>query len=166
MANRIRKHLFLLILALPLAAAAQNPSASAGGSVDLSARDAAAARQLTISRWQVDKRGVPSFDYRYSQTGPGCAYQRSGHAVAGFEDNGDSVELEIYNPQGADGKEGAPIGTFYDEPNGVVFSMPVMGKGKGKGKAFWVSFEDPHMKKTLGAQCGFAARGDAVVLKK
>jgi len=161
MANPIRKHLFLtLLLALPLAAAAQKPPAA--GSVNLSAKDAAAARQLTISRWQVDKRGVPSFDYRYSQTGPGCAYQRSGHAVAGFEDNGDSVELEIYNPQGADGKEGAPIGTFYDEPNGVVFSMPV----EGKGKAFWVSFEDPRMKKSLGAKCGFAGRGDAVVLKK
>lgn len=153
------KHLFLL-LALPLAAAARNPAGS--GSIKVSARDAAASRQMTIDRWQVDKRGVPSFDYRYSQTGPGCAYQRSGHAVAGFEDNGDSVELEIYNPQGADGKEGAPIGTFYDAPNRVVFSMPV----QGKGKAFWVSFEDPRMKKTLGAKCGDAGRGDAIVLKK
>jgi hypothetical protein len=157
MANPIRTYL-LFFLALPLAAAAQH----APGPVNLSTKDAAAARQLTISRWQVDKRGVPSFDYRYSQSGPGCAYQRTGHAVAGFEDNGDSVELEIYNPQGADGKEGAPIGTFYDEANGVVFSMPV----QGKGKAFWVSFEDPRMKKTLGAKCGFAGRGDAVVLKR
>lgn len=157
MANLLRNHLFFL-LALPLAASAQGFT----GSVDLSARDAAAARRLTISHWQVDKRGVPSFDYRYSQAGPGCAYERSGHAVAGFEDNGDGVELEVYNPQDAHGKEAAPIGTFYDEANGVVFSLPV----QGRAHTFWVSFEDPRMKKTLGAKCGFAKRGDAVVLRK
>ncbi|KQV49895.1 hypothetical protein ASC93_10175 [Massilia sp. Root335] len=149
------------MFALPLATAAQGFT----GTVDLSARDAAATRHLTISHWRVDKRGVPSFDYRYTQDGPGCTYRREGHAVAGYDDNGDngdSVELEVYNPQGADGKEGAPVGAFYDEPNGVVFGMPV----RGKGAEFWVSFDDPRMKKTLPATCGFTAHGAAVMLRK
>jgi hypothetical protein len=157
MAKLMRSYVSFLFV-LPLAASAQGFP----GTINLSAKDTAAARQLAISRWQVDKRGIPSFDYRYSQVGTGCTYERSGHAVAGYDDNGGGVELEIYNPQGPDGKEGAPIGTFYDEANGVVFSMPV----QGNQKAFWVSFEDPHMKKTLGAKCGFAKRGEAVVLRK
>ena len=157
MANLIRNPL-LLLCALPVAAAAQGFA----GTVSLSAKDAAAARHLTISHWRVDKRGVPSFDYRYSQDGPGCAYRRDGHAVAGFDDNGDSVELEVHNPQGADGKEGAPIAAFYDESNGVVFGMPV----RGNGAQFWVSFDDPRMKKTLPATCGAGARGGAVMLRK
>lgn len=145
------------LLALPLAAAAQGVT----GAVNLVARDAAATRQLAITHWQVDKRGVPSFDYRYSQAGPGCAYARAGHAVAGFDESGGRVELEVYNPQDANGKEGDPIGTFYDAANGVVFSMPV----QAKAKAFWVSFDDARMKRTLGKTCGFAGRGKAVVLK-
>jgi hypothetical protein len=157
MTHHIRNHL-LFLFALPLATAAQGFT----GTVDLSARDAAATRHLTISHWRVDKRGVPSFDYRYTQDGPGCTYRREGHAVAGYDDNGDSVELEVYNPQGADGKEGAPVGAFYDEPNGVVFGMPV----RGKGAEFWVSFDDPRMKKTLPATCGFTAHGAAVMLRK
>lgn len=157
MAHPIRNHL-LFFLALPVAAAAQGFT----GTVDLGAKDAAATRRLTISHWRVDKRGVPSFDYRYTQDGPGCAYRRDGHAVAGFDDNGDSVELEVYNPQGVDGKEGPPVGAFYDAPNGVVFGMPV----RGNGAQFRVSFDDPRMKKTLPATCGFTAHGAAVMLRK
>lgn len=149
---------FFVLLALPLAAAAQGFT----GAVNLAAKDAAATRQLTITHWQVDKRGVPSFDYRYTQAGTGCAYARAGHAVAGFDESGGQVELEVYNPQDATGKEGDPIGTFYDEANGVVFSMPV----QAKAKAFWVSFEDARMKQTLGKKCGFAGRGEAVVLRQ
>jgi hypothetical protein len=156
MAHLIRNHL-CIFLALPVVAAAQGFT----GTVDLSAVDAGVTRHLAISHWRVDKRGVPSFDYRYRQDGPGCAYEREGHAIAGFDDNGDSVELEVHNPQGADGKEGAPIAAFYDEPNGVVFGMPV----RGQGARFWVSFDDPHMKKTLPAKCGSSALG-TVLLRK
>ena len=156
MAHLIRNHLCIL-LALPVAAAAQGFA----GTVDLDARDGGVTRHLTISQWRVDKRGVSSFDYRYLQDGPGCAYRREGHAVAGFDDNGDSVELEVHHPQGADGKEGAPIAAFYDEPNGVVFGMPV----RGKGARFWVTFDDPCMKKTLPATCASSARG-TVLLRK
>jgi hypothetical protein len=129
------------------------------GTLNLSAKSVAVSRTLVMSHWQVDKRGVPSFDYRYQQSGPGCAYQRDGHAVAGFEDNGDSVELEVYNPQDAGGKAGAPITVFYDKNKPVIFSMALTKKKQG----VWVSFEDATMKKTLPATCGFSGKGDAVI---
>jgi hypothetical protein len=130
--------------------------------VKLSARDAAASRQLTITAWRVDKRGVPSFDYSYSQVGRGCEYRRVGHAQASFTVYQGILTLDIYNPQDENGKESEQIGLFEDEVNGVDFSMPV----EGKAKAFWVSFDDPMMKKSLGAKCGFSKRGDAVMLRK
>jgi hypothetical protein len=155
----VRQYLPFL-LALPLVASASVQDFSFP--IKVVARDAAASRQLTITAWRVDKRGVPSFDYSYSQAGPGCNYRRVGHAQADFSTYGGTIELEIHNPQDANGNDWPPIGFYHDVADDVEFSMPV----EGKEKAFWVSFDDPQMKKSLGAKCGFSKRGDAVMLRK
>jgi hypothetical protein len=69
---------------------------------------------LCIANLKVDARGVPSFDYTYRQQGQGCAFTLAGKAVAGYDDAGGKVELEVYNPQGSDGKEMPPILAFHD----------------------------------------------------
>lgn len=69
---------------------------------------------LRIANLKTDTRGIPSFDYTYRQQGSGCTYTQAGKAVAGYDDAGGKVELEVYNPQGADGKATPPILAFHD----------------------------------------------------
>lgn len=104
---------------------------------------------------------MPSFDYRYKQSGPGCDYERVGHAVAGFEQTGKGVQVEIYRSEGGDGKEGESIATFYDQNNTVILSLPVVKKGQPA----WVSFEDSVMRSKMPKKCGYADPGDSPVLK-
>lgn len=159
MKTLITKHL-LALAALSLAACVQAGPANAP--LDLSVKEGAVTRTLSVKNWRTDKRGVPSFDYQYRQSGPNCDYQRDGRAVAGFEDLGDNkVQLEIFNPEGDDGKQAAPIAVYYDADSTVIFSMPVAGKGA----KVWVSFEDAVLKKKL-PKCGHSGRGEAVMFKK
>jgi hypothetical protein len=155
------KHM-LTLGALALAAGAHSAPATTPAALTLSSREGAVTRTLALQNWRTDKRGVPSFDYHYRQSGPGCDYQRDGRAVAGFEENGGKVELEVFNPEGADGKESAPIAVYYDADSSVIFSMPVAGKSR----RVWVSFEDAVLKKTLPKKCGHAGRGDAVMFRQ
>jgi hypothetical protein len=157
MTKFIKTHLPLLA-SLCLAACVQ----AAPAPLDLTVKEGAVTRTLSLQNWRTDKRGVSSFDYHYRQSGPDCTYRRDGRAVAGFEDLGDKVELEVFNPQGDDGREGAPIAVFYDADSSVVFSMPV----PGKGRQVWVSFEDAVMKKQLPKKCGHTGRGEAVMFRK
>ncbi|MFS2017039.1 hypothetical protein ACL58G_15205 [Massilia sp. GER05] len=69
---------------------------------------------LRIANLKADTRGVPSFDYTYHQQGLGCGFTLAGKAVAGYDDASGKVELEVYNPQGGDGKEIPPILAFHD----------------------------------------------------
>jgi len=69
---------------------------------------------LRIANLKADTRGIPSFNYTYRQQGRGCTYTLAGKAVAGYDDAGGKVELEVYNPQGADGKATPPIVAFHD----------------------------------------------------
>lgn len=149
---------FLFLIVLCASACAQ----AFTGTINLAKTEGAVKRTLILSKWSVDKRGVPSFDYRYSQSGPKCDYERTGHAIAGFEDNGDHVELQIYSGQDDKGKEGPPLTIFYDHDDDVVFSMPTSDKS---GRV-WVSFEDALMKKKFPAQCGFTAKESAAIFKK
>lgn len=132
------------------------------GNVNLVRKDGAVTRTLEVSEWKVDKRGVPTFDYRYKQSGPNCAYARDGHAIAQFQDNGDSVELVVFNPQDANGKETAPIMFFSDRDNTGIFFEVSQSK---KGKFDWMSFSDPAMKKTTPKVCGFTEKGTSVMFK-
>ncbi|MES2740609.1 MAG: hypothetical protein V4754_06625 [Pseudomonadota bacterium] len=132
------------------------------GTVELTRKDGEVSRTLVLSKWSVDKRGVPSFDYRYTQSGANCAYERNGHAVAGFEDNGDSVELEVYHPQDDKGKEGPPVTFFYDrDDTSVVFEM----EKEVKNKVRKVAYADRAMKKKFANQCGLTEKSPSLLFK-
>lgn len=151
------KRIFLSMMVLCVSAYAQ----AFPGTINLGKNEGAIKRSLTLSKWSVDKRGVPSFDYRYSQSGSQCDYERTGRAVAGFEDAGDHVELQIYSGQGENGKEGPPLTIFYDHDDDVIFSMPTAEKPSH----ILVSFEDATMKKKFPKKCGFTAKESAVIFK-
>lgn len=132
------------------------------GSVNMIRKDGAITRTLELTQWQVDKRGVPTFDYRYKQSGPNCAYAREGHAIARFDENGDSVELVVFNPQDANGKDAPPITLFNDrDDTAVVFEVPQATQRK----LDWVSFSDHKMKKTTSKACGFTEKNSSVMFK-
>jgi hypothetical protein len=130
--------------------------------VEMTRTDGAVARSLAVAKWSVDKRGVPAFDYTYKQSGEGCAYERKGHAVAGFEDNGDSVELEIYNAQDAKGNEGPPITFFYDSVDPTVVFEVYNAK---KPKLSMVAFADGAMAKKVPAKCAITGKPSSIIFK-
>lgn len=83
------------------------------------------AYSLAISNWVVDKRGIPSFDYVYEQKGGKdgvCDFQKSGHAVADYEEDGKNVEITVYNAQNDASMNDAEIMSYSDDNGGVTFS--------------------------------------------
>jgi hypothetical protein len=136
-------------------------AAAFSGTVDMTRRDGALTRTLSVSNWHVDKRGVPSFDFRFRQVGGGCDYQRDGHAVAGFDENDGKAELEIYSGQDDQGREGPQLMIFYAEDNRVIFSAPVRQK-----KALAMSFQDEAMRKSVPKKCGLTARGESILFRQ
>jgi len=101
---------------------------------------------LQVSAYKVDKKGVPSFDYVYEQHAGACHFSLSGHAVAGFEENKGKVELEIFNPQGDDGKALPQILVYYDDA--ATFTLPY------KGALKQVSFDGTLSAEQLKRSCG------------
>ncbi|WP_444847508.1 hypothetical protein [Duganella caerulea] len=151
-----KKFLFLMVLCASAYAQAFT------GTINLAKNEGAVKRTLILSKWSIDKRGVPSFDYHYSQSGPKCDYERAGRAIAGFEDAGGHVELQVYSGQDSNGKEGPAFTIFYDKDDEVVFTMPT----SDKSNHVWVSFEDALMKKKLPAQCRSTGKDSATIFKK
>lgn len=151
----------LLLQAIDTAKPADANTADLGfsGTVNLAKTAGSAKRTLALSNWSVDKRGVPSFDYLYSQSGPECAYERSGHAIAGFDDNGGEIELQVYSGEDDQGKEGPPLTLFYDHDDDVIFSM----SAPTKPGHLWVSFQDAVMKKKFAQRCGFTAEESGAI---
>jgi hypothetical protein len=108
-------------------------------------------RTLVTNHWSTDHRGIPAFDYEFKLSGPGCAYQRRGHAVAGFDDAGDGIELETYPAQDAKGREGTPVTMFYDSTHHDVFFQVALD---GKKRIHWLSLRDGLVPKATTAACG------------
>jgi hypothetical protein len=77
---------------------------------------------LKLSNWRVNKKGIPSFDYSYSQTGPGCEFRASGNIVAGFDEYDGKIELQIYNPEDERGRETGQVLLFNDDATN--FTLP------------------------------------------
>jgi len=147
---------------IPLAVfCAAGAAAAFPGTVDMARRDGVVARTLSVSNWKVNQRGVPSFDFRFSQTGGGCDYARSGHAVAGFEEEDGKAELEIYSGQDDNGREGPQMLTLYAHDNAVVFSTPVQ-----QNRALRMSFQDEQMRKAVPKKCGYTERGSSIQFRK
>lgn len=149
----------ILLSFVPLCAAGAAMAFS--GTVDMVRRDGAVTRTLSVTNWQVDKRGVPSFDFRFSQSGGGCDYRRSGHAVAGVEEYDGKTEVEIYRGQDDRGRESPPMMILYAFDNAVIFSTPVR-----QDKAFWMSFSDQRMRNVVPKRCGYTERGASLMFRK
>ena len=86
---------------------------------------------LALSHWQVDRKGVPSFDYSYQQQAGACSFKLEGHVVAGFEEQGGKVELEVMNPEAENGKELPQVLMFYDDT--LTMSLPLKGAPRRVG---------------------------------
>lgn len=103
---------------------------------------------LQVSQYQLDKRGIPSFDYVYEQRAGGCRFSVTGHAVAGFDESRGKPELEVYNLQDDDGKELPPILAYYDDAS--TFTLPY--KGAPKQVSFDHTLSPEQLKRSCGAK--------------
>jgi hypothetical protein len=101
---------------------------------------------LQLSARKVDGKGVPSFDYVYEQHAGACRFSLTGHAVAGFQEKGGKVELDVFNPEDAQGRELPQILAFYD--NAVTMTLPL------KGALRQVTFNDQLNAEQQRASCG------------
>ena len=70
---------------------------------------------LHISRIKIDQKGERSFEYAYEQRAGECRFNIAGHAA----------EVDVFNPQGKDGKEGPQI-VMYDG-EGATLTLPHVG---------------------------------------
>jgi hypothetical protein len=123
-------------------------------------RHAGVSHDLRIANLKADARGIPSFDYTYRQQGPGCGYTLAGKAVAGYDDAGGKVELEVYNPQGADGKAAPPILAFHDgEANFTVARKDMLAPG-------WITFDTMLDAAARARTCGRKADRIEVMFRK
>ncbi|NKI71267.1 hypothetical protein GN109_17730 [Collimonas pratensis] len=104
------------------------------GTVQISNSESGVERTIQLSKWRVDSKGVPSFNYVYGEKTASCKYEIAGRAIAGFEEDGKKVDLEVYNPQDAQGNEMAQILAFHDDS--VTLTLPVKEKNQGNVVTF------------------------------
>jgi hypothetical protein len=95
---------------------------------------------LQLSHWQVDRRGAPSFDFVYEQRKGACQFRMAGHADGVVDDApGGKVELSVYNPEDARGRE---------QPSVVMFD--------GDGAGFTLQYRD--LKRDAPRKVGFMSK--------
>jgi hypothetical protein len=70
---------------------------------------------LSIGRVNSAKKGERSFDFAYEQRAGDCRFSMNGHAV----------EVDVFNPESADGKELPPV-VLYDS-DGIALTLPADG---------------------------------------
>lgn len=95
------------------------------GTPKFTTRIAGVEHTLVLTHWQVDRKGIPSFDYAYEQRASTCHFQLAGHAVGLTENVKGKVELVVFNPQDDQGREMPPVVTF-DSTNATL-SLPFKG---------------------------------------
>ncbi len=115
------KKIYLLSAFLMLSSAAH----SFPGTIDFTQSKAGVEHAITLKNWHVDKRGVPSFDYFYSQKKAACEYKVEGHAIAGFVENGKKAELEVLNMENQKTHKEEQVLVLYDNDNAVNFALPL-----------------------------------------
>lgn len=70
---------------------------------------------LSLGRISIDRKGARSFDYVYEQRAGECRFSVNGHAV----------EVDVFNPQGANGKSLPQIVLY--ESDGLALTLPLDG---------------------------------------
>ncbi|MQA19867.1 hypothetical protein [Rugamonas rivuli] len=126
------------------------------GAPSFSTKRAGVEHTLKLSRWKVNAKGVPSFDYVYEQQAGACRFKVAGHAIAGFDESGGEVVLDVFNPEDGKGKAMPQILVFYDEA--VTMVLPL------KGAVREVSFDDELSDAQLRSSCGKKANAKLSVM--
>ena len=108
------------ILPLALLLAACRASVASPPPIQFAEKHANINHTLQVDNLKMDAKGVPSFDYTYTQQSGSCKYVVKGKAVAGHEEVSGKVELEVHNPQGPDGKQAPSILNFYDGDDNFI----------------------------------------------
>lgn len=90
-------------------------SGAIGSDARFSQTAAGVEHSLSVGRINVDKKGGRSFDYVYEQRAGECRFSMNGHAV----------EVDVFNPQGADGKELPQIVMY--ESDEITLTLPLDG---------------------------------------
>lgn len=126
------------------------------GAPSFIAREGGVEHTLKLSQWKLDPKGVPSFDYVYEQQEGGCHFKLAGHAVAGFEERGGKVQLDVFNPEDGKGRALDQILMFYDDA--VTMTLPL------KGAPRQVSFDNELSAQQRRASCGKKKDGKVSVL--
>jgi hypothetical protein len=91
---------------------------------------------LNIGRIKIDQKGERSFEYVYEQRAGECRFSLGGHAA----------EVDVFNPQDKDGKEGPQI-VMYDGA-GATLTMPHVGPPRQ------VSFDSELSSEQVKRSCG------------
>jgi hypothetical protein len=103
------------------------------GTPTFTTRIAGVEHTLALSHWQVNGKGVPSFDYVYEQRAATCHFRLAGHAIGLTEEVNGKVELVVFNPQDDKGHEAPQVVTYGSE--GVSFELPYKGPLREVGLA-------------------------------
>lgn len=108
--------------ALALLLAACGATVASAAPIRFVEQRAGVSHVLQVDNLKKDAKGVPSFDYTYTQQSGSCKYVVTGKAVAGHDEVDGKLELEVHNPQGPGGKQAASILAFYDGEDN--FTLP------------------------------------------
>lgn len=95
------------------------------GTVKLGAKHGSVVHTLNLSRWHVDTKGMPSFDYVYEQEKGACQFRVAGHADKVLEVVNGKMEPVVFNPEDAMGRALPPV-VAYDSDD-ISFSLPFKG---------------------------------------
>jgi len=95
---------------------------------------------LSVGRIKIDQKGERSFEYVYEQRAGECRFSIAGHAA----------EVDVFNPQGNDGKE-LPAIVMYDG-NGATLTMP--HAGPPRQVSFDAELSPEQAKRSCGSRSG------------
>lgn len=95
---------------------------------------------LSLSRIKIDQKGERSFEYVYEQHAGECRFSIAGHAA----------EVDVFNPQGKDGKE-LPAIVMYD---GSAATLTLPHAGPVRQASFDADLSPEQAKRSCGSKSG------------
>lgn len=115
-------------------------SGAVGGETRFSQTMAGVEHSLSLGRIKADKKGERSFDYVYEQRAGECRFSMNGRAV----------QVDVFNPQGDDGKE-LPQIVMYDS-DGIALTLPL--EGPPRQASFSGNLTPEQLKRSCGSKKG------------
>lgn len=115
-------------------------SGAVEGDTRFSQTSAGVEHSLSLGRINIDKKGERSFDYVYEQRAGECRFSMNGHAV----------EVDVFNPQGDDGKELPQIVMY--ESGGIALTLPL--DGPPRNASFAGALSPEQAKRSCGGNHG------------